>query len=312
MKPRMVWTGIVLWACAAAALCATAAETRAPGSTVGVSRQLIEQKEALVKRLLADSSAVRRVEAGGNTEAKKQLAAAREAYGRAMSALRNNDLHGADRQLNDATTLIGKARQLTPDPATRNTEQRVRYAQMLESVESLRATYQRHLQRLRAQPAGATVSDGPLAAVSRLIDAAKNHANAEQLEQANRTLRGAEKTLMVNISRTLGKRTVEYALSFETPKEEYSFELDRNRSYAELIPIALAEFKPDGEAIRQVNYFVETNRQMREMAQQHVAKNDYKEALAALRGGTGYLQSALTAAGLNVPPDTKLDAAVRP
>ncbi len=312
MKSHAVWTSVVLWACTWIAGSASAAEVRAPGSVAGVTRQLVEQKDALVKLLLADSPAVQRVEASGNAEARKQLAAARDAYARAMSALKNNDLHGADKQLNDATWLIGKARQLAPDPATRNIEHRVRYAQMQESVESLKATYQRHLQRQRVQPTSAAAGDTALAAASRLIDTAKSQANAEQLEQANRTLGEAERTLMVNISRVLGTRTVEYALRFESPSEEYGFELDRNRSYTELIPVALGEFKPGSEAVRQVNYFVETNRQMRALAQQHAAKKDYKEALAALRGGTGYLQSALAAAGLYVPQDLKQDTAVRP
>lgn len=312
MKPRALCAGVMLLACTAVVVPAMAAEMRVTGSAVAVTRQLVEQKEALVKRLLADSPAVRRVEASGNPEAKKQLATAQDAYSKAMRALKNNDLHAADKKLNDATSLIGKARQLAPDPATRNVEQRMRYAQMLESVESLEATYQRHLQRVRGHPTGAAVSDAQLIAVSRRIDSAKNHANTEQFAQANKMLGEAEKTLMVNISRVLNARTIEYALRFESPAEEYGFELDRNHSYAELIPVALAEFKPGSEAIRQVNYLVDTNRRMRELAQRHAVVKNFKEALVAVRGGTAYLQSALAATGLNVPPDSKLDTAVRP
>lgn len=312
MKLRALWTGVMIGTCTAAAIPSVAAEMPATGSAVAITRQLVEQKEALVKRLLADSPAVRRVEASGNAEARKHLVSAQEAYSKALSALRANDLQAADKQLNNATLLIGKARQLAPDPATRNVEQQLRYAQMLESVESLKATYQRHLQRVRRQPSDAITSDAQLVEVSRRIDSAKSQANAKQFTEANRTLSGAENTLMVNISRMLGARTVEYTLRFETQEEEYGFELDRNRSYLDLIPVAIAEFKPGSEAIRQVNYFVDTNRQMRELAQQHVATKNYKEALAAVRGGTGYLQSALEAAGLKVPPDAKPAATKRP
>lgn len=309
---RALWTGVMIGICTAASIPSMAAELRATGSTVAITRQLVEQKEALVKRLLADSPAVRRVEASGNAEARKHLVSAQEAYRKALSALKANDLQAADKQLNNATLLIGKARQLAPDPATRNVEQHLRYAQMLESVESLKVTYHRHLQRMRRQPADAITSDAQLVEVSRLIDSAKSQANAKQFTEANRTLSTAENTLMVNISRVLGARTVDYTLRFETQEEEYGFELDRNRSYLDLIPVAIAEFKPGSEAIRQVNYFVDTNRQMRELAQQHTATKNYKEALAAVRGGTGYLQSALEAVGLKVPPDTKPAAARRP
>lgn len=308
MKTTLAWAGLAVCLSVATGETTIAAEVRAPGSTVGATKNLIEQKEALVKRLLADSPAAKRVEGSGNTEAKKHLAAAQEAYTKALAALKANDLNAADKQLNDATWMIGKARQLVPDPATRNIEHRVRYAQMVESVESLKATYQRHLQRGRMRPA----SDPQMTRAVQLIDSAKNQANAEQLEQANRTLSEAERLLMVNIGRVLGTREIEYAQRFESPADEYGFELDRNRSYSELIPVALAEFKPGSEAIRQVNYFVETNRQMREQAQRLAAKKSYKEALVAIKGGTGYLQSALGAAGLQVPQDAKLETAGRP
>lgn len=308
MKSRITSAGLALCALLGASQDVTAAEARAPASAVSVTKQLVEQKEGLVKRLLADSPAAKRVEGSGNAEARKHLAAAQDAYNKALAAIKANDLNSADKQLNEATWMLGKARQLVPDPVTRNIEHRVRYAQMVESVESLKATYQRHLQRGRINAA----ADAQMIKAVQLIDSAKNQANAEQLEQANRTLGEAEKLLMVNIGRVLGTRTIEYAQRFESPTEEYGFELDRNRSYGELIPIALAEFKPSSEAIRQVNYFVETNRQMREQAQQHAAKKNYREALVAIRGGTGYLQSALGAAGLHVPQDIKTETAARP
>ena len=183
---------------------------------------------------------------------------------------------------------------------------------MLESVESLRLTYQRHLQRVRADAAGAASSDPRLVSTARKIEIAKNHAGAERFAQANEALSEAESELMLSIVSVLGVRTVEDALHFESAAEEYGFELDRNHSYAELIPIALAEFKPASEAIRQVGYFLEINRQMRELAQRHVAAKNFKEALTAVRGGTGYLQSALAAAGLNVPQDASLVTLERP
>ncbi len=307
MKSVITWLGAALCACLLNGEWALAADARVPASSVDISKSLVVQKEALVKLLLADSPAVKRVEGSDNVEAKKNFTAARDAYQKALAALKVNDLRNADKQLNDATWMIGKARQLVPDPIRNNIEHRVRYAQMVASVESLKATYQRHLQRGRIAPAG----DAHMINAGQLIDSAKREANAEYLEQANRTLGAAERLLMTHIGRVLGTRTIEYAQRFESLSDEYAFELDRNRSYTELIPIALAEFKPDSEAIRQVNYFVETNRQMREQAQQLAAARKFRDALAAIRGGTGYLQSALRAAGLQVPSETKIESAGR-
>lgn len=292
---------------ATASLACTAApaqrEAKAPGPAAKVSRQLVEQKEAFVKRLLSDSPAVRRIEASNDAEARKYLAGAQESFTRAVLSIRNNDIAGADRQLNEATSLIGKARQLVPDPLTRDIEHRVRYVQVLESVESLRASYQRHLQRARGQPPGTPVDDAHLFKAAQLVDAAKSLANSERIAQANQALSEAERVLMVGLTWLLGTRTIEYAQRFETLAEEYAYELERNGGYAELVPIALTEFKPGSEAIREVQSLLDANRRLREQAQRHAAKKDHRAALAVLRRGTAQLQGALAVAGLRVPTE---------
>lgn len=302
MTRPLPWLALALCACASGPL--DAAEVRTPGPAVRASRQLIEQKLAFLKGALSDSPALRRIEAGDSAEARKLLAAAQENYRNAVLSFKNNDLAGADKQLNVATSLIGKARQLAPDATARNVEHRVRYAQMLESVESLRISYQRQLQRAKP-PRGEVEGDALLVNVVRLIDDAKGLAKAEQVARANQTLAEAERSLMTGISRALGSKTIEYAQRFDTPVDEYDYELDRNRSYAELIPIALSEFKPGVEAVREAQGFLNANRGLREQAQQRAAAKDYRAALAALRNGTTQLQKGLAAAGLRVPPDPK-------
>jgi hypothetical protein len=303
MTRLLQWIVVTVTACAYTAAHAVQSESRVPSPAAKVSRQLVEQKEAFVIRVLSDSPAVKRIEASTNAEARKYLVDARESHAKAVVSMRNNDINGADRQLNDATWLIGKARQIVPDPLARNVEQRMRYAQILESVESLRISYRRHLQRVKGRSPGMVANDAQLGKVAQLVNTAKSLANSGQLVQANKMLGKAERALMAGLTQVLGTKTIMYAQRFGTLAEEYDYELERNRSYADLIPIALAEFKPGSEVVREVRHFVDANRQRREQAQQLAAKKDHRAALTALRGGTAHLQSALTAAGLRVPPD---------
>ncbi len=299
------WIVLAITGCAYAVGQAADSEIKVPSPPSKVSRQLVEQKEAFLKRVLSDSPAAKRIEASRNAEARKHLAGAQESYTKAVLSIRKNDFAAADRQLNEATWLIGKARQLVPDPLTRGVEHRARYAQMLESVESLRLSYHRHLQRVKEQDSGVAASDAQLVKVARLVDTAKSLASSEQIAQANKTLDEAEQVLMVGLSRVLGTKIIKYALRFETPAEEFAYELERNRSYADLIPIALAAFNPGSQSIREVQHFVDINRRLHEQAQQHSGKKDYRAALKALRDGTAQLQNALAAAGLRVPQDPK-------
>lgn len=307
MKRALKLTALTVTICSCAAAHAAQVGSSASAPAAKASRQLVEQKEAFLRRVLSDSPATRRIEASRNREAGRYLKEAQESYGKAVLAINNNDIAAADRQLNEAISLIGKARQLAPDPLARDAEHRVRYAQMLESVDSLRASYQRHLQLAARQPAGAAAIDAQLGKVAQIVDRARSLAGAEQVVEANKALGDAERMLMVSISLVLGARTVEYAQRFKTPAEEYAYELDRNRSYADLIPIAIAEFKPGGDVIRDIQKLVDTNRRLREQAQQQAAALNHRAALTALNGGTAQLQSALAAAGLRVPQDSRPD-----
>jgi hypothetical protein len=256
-----------------------------------------------MKRVLSDSPAARRIEASSNAAAKKYLASAQENYRSALSSIKNNDLLAADKQLNDATALMGKARHLVPDPLTRSAEQRAQFTQMLDSVESLRVSYQGQVQR--ARPQWGEADDALLAKATKLVDRARNFAQAEQLALATKSLAEAQRALMIGLGRVLGSKTIEYAQRFESPAEEYAFELERNRSYADLIPIAMDAFRPGADAAREARHLVDGDRGLREQAQRHAAARDYRAALTALRSGTAQLQSALASVGLRVPQEAQ-------
>lgn len=271
------------------------------------AREAVEQKEALVRRLLEDSPAARRIAASSDVQARSFLAAAVEQHRSALASLRAGDIDAADRQLNDAMWSAGRARQRVPDPTSRVITDRVEYARLAAGVDALRASYVRHLPRAQGATAGAELDamrrDAELERVDALIDDARSLAAAEYFGQAIRTLQNAERGLVGALSRVLGSSTLTYALKFETLQEEYAYELDRNRSYEELVPVALTEMRPTADVIRSVGRLVERNVTLREQAQAQAQRKDFRAALRTLRAGTGELQRALAEAGVVVPAE---------
>lgn len=292
------WIGVAL-------ACALAGEAAAQPATD--ARAAIEQKEALVRRLVEDSPAARRIGASSDVQARSFLAAAVEQHRSAVASLRDGDLAAAERALNDAMWSAGRARQLVPDPTSRVITDRVEYARLAAGVDALRASYVRHLPRAQGASAGAELEtlrkDTELERADALIDDARSLATAEYFGQAIRVLQNAERGLVGALSKVLGSATLSYALKFETREEEYAFELDRNRSYEDLVPIALTEMRPTADVIRNVGRLVERNQALREQAQSQAQRKDYRGALRALRSGTVELQRALAEAGVVVPAE---------
>ena len=273
-----------------------AEDTKLPATTQQATPELVRSKETMVRRLLTDSPVAQRIGLSNSEEAKALLGRALEQYSTAASALKAGDLAHANDGFNDALWTIGKARQLVPDDANRRVEQKVRYSRLLESTETLRTTYGRHLARGNA--AGA---ERELAQIDSLMSDGKNLANIERLNEAIRTLERAEQMLMAGLNRTLGSATLEYTEKFDSPADEFAFELERNKSFAELVPLAVGELRPGEDAKRLIDRYIDQNRALREQAQVEANSKDYSAAIKTLKSGTISLQRALLAAGLVIP-----------
>jgi len=67
---------------------------------------------------------------------------------------------------------------------------------------------------------------------------------------------------MAGLARLLKSATIAYGLQFETQAAEYAYELERNTSYVELMPLAISELRPAPDAMVQINQYLAQN-QMR-------------------------------------------------
>jgi hypothetical protein len=275
------------------------------------SRATVEQKEALVRRLLGDSPAAQRIEASGNEQAREFFRQARERHEGAVKLMQSADLARAEAELNQAMWMAGKARQLVPDPMRRQIELRVQNRSMTLAIQSLRDSYERHLRLVRGLPAATGVSDETLAAIDARLEEALSFSGSEQVQEANEVLRSVERHLISALGRILGSDTLDYAQRFETQAEEFAFELARNRSYEELLPLARAELRPGREAVALMERYSASNASLVERARKSASRREYAAALDAVRQATSYLQSALLASGLAVPANAAAQGAGR-
>lgn len=261
-------------------------------------RSVIEQKTALVQRVLADSPVVQRVRASGNDQALHFLANAMANYLQATALAREGRLEASEAAINESMLLIGRARQLVPDPAMRLAEQRRRHAQMLDSTLGMLASARRHLEKSTSPRTDD--ARGDVARAAELVAAARKLAALDRIEDANRSLAAAEQGLLSAFARALGSDTLDYTPRFDSPAEEYRYETERFGSFRQLVPRALGEFRPAEAYARLVERYLEQGLRLRADAEQQAARGDAGAALVTIREATGWLQRALSAAGLAV------------
>lgn len=250
---------------------------------------VLQQKLALVERLIA---ALPAADGHGHLdEARGHLARARVHQAR-------GDHAGADAELDQAMRHLAKARRAGPDGGQR--DERDAFSRIALGMESLLEAYRQSVERIDRQDPRRASAQTHFDQVVLMMEQARRLA-AEQVRAATSMLQAAQKTLLQGYDSVIGGDTVVYAQHFATPAEEYRYELARNRSYQDLIPVAQAELRPGADALRAMDELVAANRVQLGLAERRAAERDYPAAVASLRTGTQALQRALLQAGLALP-----------
>lgn len=259
------------------------------------------QKAALVRRLLHDSLLAKRIATSGSADARRLLAQAAEFSVLADKLISAGETGRADSTLNEAIGLLNRAGQISPDVSHLNHEQWVRHGKLLASVESLHAAIIKHLEGERA----AGGDEHWAKELERLMQRARTLAAADQVKEANLVLVQAEAALLAAFKRAYRGNTLDYSPRFRDPQEEFQFELARHRGYLQLVPLAVTELNPPLPAVQAIDGHMSRSLGARERAERFAAQRSFDAALSTLREATGELQRALTAAGVNVPRETK-------
>jgi hypothetical protein len=289
-------------ALAATALPAQAQALSRPGTPLRplVSQEAVTQKIAMVERVLSQPSMTARIQAG-DAEARSHWTAARELYTHARALSGSGILRGADALLNEAIWEIGRAQQAAPDLQVRLREERDRYTQLNDSVDALVRTYEIGLHPGAVTGNPNEPGERALQRAMAAREQARTLAQTQKYAEANRLLDDALSGLLKDSAARVRGQTLVYDRRFATPKDEFQFEIDRNRSLEGLVPLALVEFRPTPEAIALIDRYVKQNTGLRERAEAQAAGGDPAAGLKTLNEGTDALQRALQAAGLHVP-----------
>lgn len=263
-------------------------------------RAQLEQRVRLAARLIADSPTAQRITSSGNVQATNHYEESRVHQSLAEEALQRGDLAAARRAVDDALRHVGLARRLVPDMGGRQAAAKARQAQMRATLERLIQSWRDHA--ALTGPDGAI--DGDLAAALGLMGTASYFADAGRYEESVHTLGTAEQHVLAGMKRVLQSREIDYTARAASPAEEVQIELQRHAALTDLVPLAVNELKPRGEAAALIERYGDASRALRTQALQHFQSGDVPAALAHIRNATLYLQRALQAAGLAMPNPT--------
>lgn len=273
-----------------------AAKSAKPG--VAVSEASVKQKLGYAQMVTGSGSA-KRIEESGNAEAVGMLNEARKQVESAKAALAAGKLEEAMGQVNEGLRLMTAAsRAITTESDMSAVNHKAKYEELVNSLHTYDGSYKRNLERATKlkQPLKSKLDE---AEYGRLVKEGQALGGKGDYVTANKSLEKAQTMITAVLTDMLHAQTVVYDTKFETPKEEYEYELARVENYEELVPLAIEQRHPNERTLEMIDGLVKKSAQIKGEGKALAAKGDYKMAIMAMDAAAANLQQALRLAGVN-------------
>ena len=307
----LAWFGLMLAGAAAAAEPASVALAK-PDATGGAEvrassfRTTLERKLRLVKQLLSQSPAVLRIPQSNNVQAKKKLAEAQTLYAKAETEFNASRAEAAMQLLDESLRQIAAASSLVPDPVQQLAQERSRNTQLREAIRTFQTQQKSLSSRMSPGKLQASTVAADVDRIDGMVDKAEAMILGGNQHEANVVLNSAYKIVVLTLNKMLAAETIVYGLKFDSPAEEFKHELARNRSYEELIPIAIAQLNTVRETAVVAERYAQQSRGLRDIAQKQASGRDYITAVKTIEDATSHLQRSLRIAGVVVPQSSEV------
>jgi HEPN domain-containing protein len=275
---------------------ATAVDVNAAKAQSVVTESKVKQK-LLFADMMAGAQGAKRVMASQNDEAKQLVTEAKKL----VTEARNKSLAGALPEAlilaNQALKKLSEATSLVPDDEEL-AQLAENYKTGLAEISGYQTSYRANLKRLEKQGAVAEGIKFDEKKFAELLAKAQSLAEQKNFVRANKLLQQAQATVTAALHKMLDSTTLVYDLKFETPADEYGYELKRFASYEELIPIAIEAKKPAPGAVKLMESFLDKARKRRDEAQSKADAGDYPSAIGMMLQATKTVRRALRMIGV--------------
>ena len=254
----------------------------------------MESRDKLVRTLLFESSAARKVELSGNEAAMAKHAEAKKIF---EAASKHEYVELREEQYNRAVALLYEAASLATSATDSDEKTRRDFDNRQQSLDALLTAHE----RIMDEKNSVAIHDTLLEEIAADRMAAEALVAEGKVAEAKLHIDRAYIATKLSVERARKGETLLRELSFETPKDEYEYELDRNDTHRMLLKVLLDE-KMKNERIRdRVDQFVQVSEELRGQAFAFAHNKEYKLAIETMEKSTKELVKAIRSAGVYIP-----------
>lgn len=254
-------------------------------------------QKLMFANMLLNSKSGQRIAESGIQDAIDLQQQAKKLIAQAEAKLKTGDNASAYTDADNALNMLKKSSRLVPSDEELQ-ELKTRYQELLGSIKEFEKSHTDTVKRTTKAKGESAAVHYDKEQVDKLKASAEASAKAGNYAKANKDLGEAQHIITVSLQKMLESQTIVYDLNFETPQEEYEYELKRFGGYEELIPVAIEAKKPAPGAIKLMNNFLDKAQKLRDDAKQKAAAGDYPTAIKVMQDATVTVRRALRMVGV--------------
>ena len=254
----------------------------------------LAKRVAMVHTLLYDSSAAKQIMSNG---AEPALAKRREAIRLYEAAEAGGDLETRRAQLNQAVATMYEAVALVKNGAKGDEKALRDFENRKASLDALLSAHE----RIMDEKGKSQLHTLLLAEIEEDAGQAEALLAEGNVAEARVHLDKAYEVTMLSVEHARDGETLTRQLKFDTPRDEYAYELDRNDTHKMLVTVLLKDKLENEHTRNRVAGFLEAAERYRETALKHADEGRFEDAISALESSTNELVKVIRGAGVYIP-----------
>lgn len=275
----------------------SAAMAISPSIWAETEKSAIEKRAENIFKLLNESSGAKQVIEGFDSEAREKRDEALRRYEDARAKIAQGKHKEAGDLLGQSARLMFEAIKLSTP--TVMTEQKIidDYAKRKDSVFALKDAFNRISDENHEEESRQKVNRQ----LDDLVTLADQLLNNGEVTEARTEMDKAYHLVKVSIEAIRSGQTLVRSLQFDTPKDEYLYEIDRNDTHNMLIGLLVDEKKQSSSMRDRISKNVDEAVSLRKQAETYAGADAYEQAIELLEQSTRQLVKAIRSAGIYIP-----------
>jgi len=261
------------------------------------TKEQAELQVKFVKTLLTTSSAAKKVKTSQDANVKSLYRAANDLFNNALAYMDEGNNDAAAESLYHATVMMFQTAKMAEKKQIVDDSERRIFEARLKTVDALINA----MQRIGEEKNISSKTDPIKSKADAEVASAKAMMTSGQPASARKKIDRVYVDIKTAINELRSGDTLVRTLHFETRKDEYLYELDRNETHNMLVTLLLQEQMEDPDARARAQKFLDKAEDIRKQAEESAKKGDYDDAVKRYEESTRLIIQAIRNAGLFIP-----------